>query len=177
MGKVAWGKASALFPFSITSKILDTCGIAWLAFQFCESFKLIKFMEKKINSSEKSLRLFALPWSEKTHTVFPRKLFFFEFNLMYCDLWWQYRQVRKLFKGGNYSRAETIRGNTVLCLVLDKFKTMQLPFYWKFIQKVFDIVFNSISAIGFTSNNHVSSIRVTFLHDTTMVLNNLTKTS
>ena len=23
---------------------------------------------------------------------------------MYCDLWWQYIQVRKLFKGGNYSR-------------------------------------------------------------------------
>ena len=42
-----------------------------------------------------------------------RKLFFFEFNLMYCDLWQQYIQVRKLFKRGNYSRAETIRGNTV----------------------------------------------------------------
>ena len=35
---------------------------------------------------------------------FPRKLFFFEFNLMYCDLWTQYIQVRKLFKGGNYLR-------------------------------------------------------------------------
>ena len=45
-------------------------------------------------------------------TVFPR-LFFFEFNLMYCDLWTQYIQVRKIFKGGNYSRAETIRGNLV----------------------------------------------------------------
>ena len=32
---------------------------------------------------------------------------------MYCDLWLQYIQVRKLFKGGNYSRAETIPGNTV----------------------------------------------------------------
>ena len=32
---------------------------------------------------------------------------------MYCDLQSQYIQVRKLFKGGNYSRAETIRGNTV----------------------------------------------------------------
>ena len=32
---------------------------------------------------------------------------------MYCDLWKQYIQVRKLFKGGNYSRVETIRGNTV----------------------------------------------------------------
>ena len=31
---------------------------------------------------------------------------------MYCDLWSQYIQVRKLFKGGNYSRAETIHGNT-----------------------------------------------------------------
>ena len=27
---------------------------------------------------------------------------------MYCDLWLQYIQVRKLFKGGNYSRAETL---------------------------------------------------------------------
>ena len=35
---------------------------------------------------------------------------------MYCDLWLQYIQVRKLFKGGNYSRAETIRGNTVNCI-------------------------------------------------------------
>ena len=42
---------------------------------------------------------------------FPWKLFFFEFNLMYSDLWSQFIQVRKLFKGGNYSRAETIRGN------------------------------------------------------------------
>ena len=33
---------------------------------------------------------------------------------MYCDLWWQYIKVRKLFKGGNYSRAETIHGNTVI---------------------------------------------------------------
>ena len=32
---------------------------------------------------------------------------FFEFGLMYSDL------LPKLFKGGNYSRAETIRGNTV----------------------------------------------------------------
>ena len=33
---------------------------------------------------------------------------------MYCDLWQQYIQVRKLFKRGNYSRAETICGNTVV---------------------------------------------------------------
>ena len=45
--------------------------------------------------------------------IFPRKLFFLDFNLMYCDLWSHYIQVQKLFKGGNYSRAETIRGNTV----------------------------------------------------------------
>ena len=31
-------------------------------------------------------------------------LFFFEFGLMYCDLLSQYIKVRKLFKGGNYSR-------------------------------------------------------------------------
>ena len=30
---------------------------------------------------------------------------------MYCDLWSQYMQVLKLFKGGNYSRTETICGN------------------------------------------------------------------
>ena len=35
---------------------------------------------------------------------FPRKLFFFESKLMYCDRLSQYIQVRKLFKGGNYSR-------------------------------------------------------------------------
>ena len=45
--------------------------------------------------------------------LFPWKLFFFDFGLMYCDLWSQYINVRKLFKGGNYSRAETIWGNTV----------------------------------------------------------------
>ena len=32
---------------------------------------------------------------------------------MYRDLWLQYTKVRKIYKGGNYSRAETIRGNTV----------------------------------------------------------------
>ena len=57
---------------------------------------------------------------------FPRKLFFFEFNLVYCDLWLQYIQVRKLFKGGNYSRAETIRGNTVFYFIFYFF----LIFFW-----------------------------------------------
>ena len=38
---------------------------------------------------------------------------------MYCDLWSQYIQVQKLFKGGNYSRAETIRGNTVSWIFLN----------------------------------------------------------
>ena len=32
---------------------------------------------------------------------------------MYCHLWSQYINVWKLFKGGKYSRAETIWGNTV----------------------------------------------------------------
>ena len=40
---------------------------------------------------------------------------------MYCDLCSQYIQVRKLFKGGNYSRAETIRGNTVCKAEADLF--------------------------------------------------------
>ena len=35
---------------------------------------------------------------------------------MYCHLWLQYIQAQKLFKGGNYSRAETICGNPVLTL-------------------------------------------------------------
>ena len=57
------------------------------------------------------------------HTVFPRIVSALEYipplnsfrgfqkayegeilMLMYCDLWTQYIQVRKLFKGGNYSR-------------------------------------------------------------------------
>ena len=33
---------------------------------------------------------------------------------MHCDLWSKYIKKRKLFRGGNYSRAETIGGNTVL---------------------------------------------------------------
>ena len=38
-------------------------------------------------------------------SVFPRKLFFFEFNLMYCDhTGAETIQGRKLFKGGNYLR-------------------------------------------------------------------------
>ena len=36
---------------------------------------------------------------------------------MYCDLWLQYIKVRKLFKGGNYSRAKTICGNTVFVYI------------------------------------------------------------
>ena len=59
---------------------------------------------------------------------FPRKLFFFEFNLMYSDLCPQYIQVRKLFKGGNHSRAETIRGNTVYECNKLQLKTSQFNF-------------------------------------------------
>ena len=46
--------------------------------------------------------------SEIVCTLFPRivsaETIFFESNLMYCDLSSQYIQVRKLFKGVNYSR-------------------------------------------------------------------------
>ena len=39
---------------------------------------------------------------------FPQKQFFIEFGLMYCDKRSQYIKVGKLFKGGNYSKVETI---------------------------------------------------------------------
>ena len=53
-----------------------------------------------------SIHILEKTWKQIPYFLiqFPRKLFFFEFNLMYCDLWQQYIQVRKLFKGGNYSR-------------------------------------------------------------------------
>ena len=56
------------------------------------------------------------------HTVLPHivsaeTILFWLLPLMYCDLWLQYINVRKLFKGGNYSRAETIWGNTVLGII------------------------------------------------------------
>ena len=41
---------------------------------------------------------------------FPWKIFFLNLEIQRSH----YIKVRKLFKGGNYSRAETIRGNTVL---------------------------------------------------------------
>ena len=59
-----------------------------------------------------NLSNFDQKFSKMPSTVFPRivsaETILFEFNLMYCDLWLQYIQARKLFKGGNYSRAETI---------------------------------------------------------------------
>ena len=47
------------------------------------------------------------------HIPFREYYSFLNFDLMYCDLCSQYMQVRKLFKGGHCSRAETIPGNTV----------------------------------------------------------------
>ena len=52
---------------------------------------------------------------------FPGKLFFFDFDLMYWDLWSHYIKVRKLFKGGNYSRKYgmyTIEKITILPTVI-----------------------------------------------------------
>ena len=46
---------------------------------------------------------------------------------MYCDLWLQYIKVQKLFKGANYSRAETILGNKVSIIL--KFLFLFDPFY------------------------------------------------
>ena len=65
-------------------------------------------------------------------TVFPRivsaETILFWIWLMYCDLWLQYIKVRKLFKGGNYSREETIRGNTVRGFLSTNWQ--RLSIYW-----------------------------------------------
>ena len=65
------------------------------------------------------------------------KLFFFEFGLMYCDLWSQYIKVRKLFKGINYLRKygssllwamklwDTLYANSQ-----DLINLIYLTFYW-----------------------------------------------
>ena len=50
------------------------------------------------------------------------QLIFFEIDLMNSDQRSQYIKVRKLFKGGNYSRAETISGNTILVLNKNYFR-------------------------------------------------------
>ena len=47
---------------------------------------------------------------------------------MYCELCSQYIKVRKLFKGGNYSWAEIICGNTVY----GPYKIESLNFIFKF---------------------------------------------
>ena len=56
------------------------------------------------------------------HIVIPQivstETILFEFGFMYCDLRPQYIKVEKLFKGEDYSRAETIGGNTV-CTILN----------------------------------------------------------
>ena len=48
------------------------------------------------------------------------KLFFFEFGLMYCDLWCQYMTFgcNKL-KCGNYSRVENICGSMVVEILVN----------------------------------------------------------
>ena len=63
---------------------------------------------------------------------------------MYCDLWCQYIKVRKLFRGGNYSRAKTIRGNTVGSHELQKaLDTM--------VRNVFEVNFESNCCIIYIS--------------------------
>ena len=56
---------------------------------------------------------------------------------MYCDLWLQYINVRKLFKGGNYSRAETIWGNTVYYFSLSQCATSR--YFGEILQKNFQL--------------------------------------
>jgi hypothetical protein len=55
-------------------------------------------------------------------SVFSYRISANSFRGNYSFLNLTYIQVRKLFKGGNYSRAETIRGNTVD--MLERLKTM-----------------------------------------------------
>ena len=81
---------------------------------------------------------------------------------MYCDLWTQYIQVRKLFKGGNYSRAETIRGNTVYLIQLRqthlricKLKNNSFLLIYLY-QKKTEIVFNLLL--------HLSTFLAFFVH-------------
>ena len=94
-------------------------------FMYCDQrSQYIRQKSKKNSFCGNYMRKYSIPYFRKQ---FPRKLFFFEFNLMYCDLWLQYIQVRKLFKGGNYSRAETIRRNTAIQLKQIDFCFLRLP--------------------------------------------------
>ena len=77
---------------------------------------------------------------------------------MYCDLWSQYIKVRKLFKRGNYSRAETIRGNTVLVeffqadlyrakKVLSRAKQRQFHFLAKTKRAIYMLIDSCVMAV------------------------------
>ena len=59
--------------------------------------------------------------------------------LSVCGLCSQYIQVRKLFKGGNYSRAETIRGNTVCYLNFLNWVYWNLKVQYKWISNVLQL--------------------------------------
>jgi hypothetical protein len=74
---------------------------------------MFKVKKRNLLDIKNSLFFSIFFWKIRNDYRISAKLFFFEFGLMYCDLWLQYIKVRKLFKGGNYSREETIRGNTV----------------------------------------------------------------
>ena len=81
---------------------------------------------------------------------------------MYCDLWSQYINVRKLFKGGNYSRAETIWGNTVYRTRSPELCKDRLHFYSN--ESAFYILEGSLcianSALYFLAYRQVLSYRI-----------------
>ena len=79
--------------------------LEWIKIDILHTIYIQPFIRSVFAETDLSLEILApknqLPYF---HEQFPRQLFFFQFNLMYCDLWLQYIQVQKLFKGGNYLR-------------------------------------------------------------------------
>ena len=76
----------------------------------CASYpKRIRRSRLKLNADNPRLRDKYMELTAKK-----RKLFLFEFYLMYCDLCSQYIQVRKLFKGGNYMRKYGIQSKVTM---------------------------------------------------------------
>ena len=96
---VAKFQPDCLLNSTIFSSLLVNSVVLAMDF-FCPCTSLVLFPPCSITRFSKKI---SLPYFREQ---FPRKLFFFEFNLMYCDLWSgaETIQGRKLLKGGNYSR-------------------------------------------------------------------------
>ena len=109
---------------SVGSSSICTFRFSNICFDF---FQLILPVENNNKYSKFDTSKSISCWRHK-NTIFLSKLFFFEFNLM-----------RKLFKGGNYSRAETVRGNTLTIFFIKRtlwdffFVDSQLENSWKHV--------------------------------------------